>query len=147
MGRFDYSREEERRLFHEGIRLFNQRDYFEAHDTWEAVWSQVQDRRRERFYRAIIQGAVTLVLLQHGRAVGVRQVFLSCVVLFEGLPGVFMGLDIADFIAKLRHAIQPAIDDLETRHVDIDVDRLFSVELLYDPFETSPNGENLGPAA
>ncbi len=133
--------ETERAAFLEGIRLFNEGLFFEAHDTWEEIWHQTPDRRREQFYRAIIQGAVTLELLRRGRAVGVRQVFVSCMELFKGLPDVFMGVDIPGFIANLRHAVQPALDDLETRQIQIDPTRLFSITLLYDPFIESRNGE------
>ncbi|MCA9255359.1 MAG: DUF309 domain-containing protein [Phycisphaerales bacterium] len=141
MSRFGFDINEEKRLYNEGVRLFNEMDYFGAHDAWEDVWRQVQDRRREQFYRAIIKGAVSLVLLQSGRAVGVRQVFVDCIDEFKGLPDIFMGLDIPRHIEQLRHAIQPAIDDLETRSVRIDTSRLFTMALLYDPFADPRNGE------
>lgn len=137
----DMPLEEERRIWLEGIRLFNEGEFFEAHETWEDVWNGVRDRRREQFYRGIIQCAVTLELLRRGRAVGVRQVFVSALKLFEGLPPVFMGLDIADFCEKIRAAIQPALDDLETRHVQIDPSRLFKIELAYDAFQEPRNQE------
>lgn len=137
----DFDLKNERHIYFEGIRLFNEGDFFEAHDIWEEAWHQVQDRRREKFYRATIKGAVTLVLLRQGRAVGTRQVFVDCVNEYEGLPNVFMGLNIPRHIENLRHAIQPAIDDLEARHVQIDPSRLFEIQLEYDPFQTSLNGE------
>ena len=133
--------EEERRIFHEGIRLFNEGLFFEAHEEWEEIWSRVADKKREQFYRAIIQGAVTLELLRRGEAVGVRQVLVSCTDLFYDLLGVFIGLDIPAFIDKLRHAISDAIDDLESRTVQVDPARLFRIELNYDPFEDFRNGE------
>ncbi|HKQ47696.1 MAG TPA: DUF309 domain-containing protein [Phycisphaerae bacterium] len=137
----DFNLDTEHRIYLEGLRLFNEGDYFEAHETWEEAWSQVRDSRRERFYRALIQGAVTLELLRRGRAVGVRQVFVSCGQLFEGLPPVFMGLDIPDFLDRLRHAIEPTLEDLDARHVPIDPSRLFRIELAYDPFVRAENGE------
>ena len=91
-GRFELSLVEEARLYRDGIRLFNDGLFFEAHDAWEDAWRQVQDKRREQFYRALIRSAVTLELLRRGRAVGVRQVFVDCMQTFEGLPPVFMGL-------------------------------------------------------
>lgn len=135
----DLSRDEEQRIWLEGVRLFNEGQYFEAHDTWEEVWNRVRDHRRERFYRAIIQSAVTLELLRRGRAVGVRQVYVSSTELFADLPNIFMGLDIPAFLARLRHAIEPVIDDLETRTTQIDPARLFQIEFQYDPF-VDPQG-------
>lgn len=133
---------EERRIYYEGIRLFNEGEFFEAHETWEDAWNGTHDRRRERFYRALIQSAVTLELLRRGRAVGVRQVFVSCMELFDGLPDVFMGLDIPAHIARVRHAIEPAVTNLEARHIRIEPARLFRIELQYDPFVQSLHGEN-----
>src|SRR5262245_25273256 len=139
--RHEFGRDEEHRLYLEGIRLFNEGDFFEAHDTWEEVWHRVQDRRRERFYRGLIQAAVTLELLRRGRAVGVRQVFVSSCELLEGLPPVFMGLTVADFLKRLRGAIQPALDDLAAHKVRIDPARLFTIKLAYDPFADPRHGE------
>jgi len=137
----------ERRIYYEGIRLFNEGQFFEAHDAWEEAWHAVQDRRRERFYRALIQGAVTLELLRRGRAVGVRQVFVSSSELFAGLPPVFMGLDIPEFLGRLRHSIEPAIIDLESKQVRVNPARLFAIELIYDPFADSRNGEGVVASA
>ena len=138
----DYSLSQERRDYLAGIERFNEGDFFEAHETWEDCWNGTLDRRRERFYRAVIRGAVTLHLLRQGRAVGCRQVFVDCVNTFRGLPDVFMGLDIPRHIDRLRHAIAPALDDLNATHVQIDPSRLFKMELLYEPFEDSRHGEN-----
>src|SRR5262249_36609101 len=132
---------EEHRIYLEGIRLFNDGQFFEAHDTWEEIWHRVQDRRRERFYRGLIQAAVTLELLRRGRAIGVRQVFVSSSELLEGLPPVFMGLTTAEFLKRLREAIQPALDDLAARNIQIDPARLFPIKLAYDPFANPRHGE------
>ena len=137
-----YDLDEERRVYYEGIRLFNEGEFFESHETWEDCWNGTHDRRREQFYRALIQSAVTLELLRRGRAVGMRQVFVSSCDLFKGLPDLFMGLDIPKHIARVRHAIQPAIDDLTISHIAIDTSRLFTIKLEYDPFTNSRNGEN-----
>jgi hypothetical protein len=68
-------------------------------------------------------------------------VFVDCVETFAGLPPVFMGLDISRHIENVRHAIRPAIDDLNAREVRIEPSRLFKIELLYDPFVETRNGE------
>jgi uncharacterized protein len=137
----EFNLDTEHHIYLEGLRLFNEGDYFEAHEIWEEAWSQVRNPRRERFYRALIQGAVTLELLRRGRAIGVRQVFASCMQLFEGLPPIFMGLDITDFLDRLRHAIAPTLEDLQATHVRIEPSRLFRIELAYDPFVTAVHGE------
>lgn len=133
---------EERRLFLAGIDQFNEGLFFEAHDTWEEIWRLTLNKRREQFYRALIQSAVTLELLRRGRAVGVRQVFVTCQELFQPFPPVFMGLDIPTHIENVRRAIEPALTDLSIREIQINPERLFRIKLRYDPFLNSPNGEN-----
>jgi predicted metal-dependent hydrolase len=138
---------EERRLFSLGIDEFNAGNFFEAHEIWEDIWRLTLDKRREQFYRALIQTAVTLELLRRGRAVGVRQVFLTSQKLFKGLPPIFMGLDIAGHIENIRHAIEPALLDLTSREIQIDPARLFQINLLYDPFEEPRDGEISDPGS
>ena len=133
---------EERRLYLQGIEEFNAGQFFEAHDTWEEVWRLTLNKQREQFYRALIQSAVTLELLRRGRAVGVRQVFVTCQELFQSLPPVYMGLDIPAHIENVRRAIEPALLDLTTREIQIEPGRLFQIKLHYDPFMESRNGEN-----
>lgn len=145
-GHDDLTRDDERRIYYEGIRLFNEGLFFEAHETWEEAWTRVLDRRREQFYRAVIRGAVTLELLRRGRAVGCRQVFVDCVNTFEGLPPVFMGLDIPAHVENLRRAIHPALADLAAREARIDPSHLFRIELAYDPFADARNGEGTAAA-
>jgi uncharacterized protein len=126
------SLDDERRVYLEGIRHFNAGEFFEAHETWEEAWNKVLDKRREQFYRAIIRGAVALELLCRGRAVGARQVFLDCAANFEGLPPVFLGLDIPAFLGSLRRALEPALVDLNARAVQIRPDLLFPITLYKD---------------
>jgi len=121
--------DDERRIYLDGIRHFNAGEFFEAHETWEDVWTRVLDRRREQFYRAIIRGAVALELLARGRAVGARQVLLDCIATFEGLPGRFMGLNIPVFLDSLRRALDPALSDLDARTATIRPDLLFAITL------------------
>lgn len=137
----DFTLAQERAIYYHGIELFNAGDFFEAHDAWEEAWHQVQHGLRERFYRGLIQSAVTLELLRRGRAIGVRQVYLSCSELLGGVPPVFMGLDVMGHLASVRRAIEPVLSDLSLTQIQIDPARLFVIKLVYDPFAESLHGE------
>jgi len=50
-------------LLERGVDLFNQEDYFEAHEVWEDAWRQEQGERR-RFLQGLIQIAAGFVKLQ-----------------------------------------------------------------------------------
>lgn len=137
----DFTLAQERAIYYHGIELFNAGDFFEAHDAWEEAWHQVQHALRERFYRGLIQSAVTLELLRRGRAIGVRQVYLSCSELLGGVPPVFMGLDVMGHLASVRRAIEPVLSDLSLTQIQIDPARLFVIKLVYDPFAKSLHSE------
>ena len=51
--------EERRRLFQEGIDLFNRGEFFEAHETWEEIWRSNDPEPRELF-QGLIQVAAAL---------------------------------------------------------------------------------------
>ena len=125
-------REEDKRIYHDGFRRFNEGDFFEAHEVWEDIWRSATGKQR-LFYQGMIQAAVTLVHLSRGNRRGCLNVYTTCVTKFDGLPAVYMGLEIGPFLEKLRGAIAHVLDDAETEVRPI-VDTLFTVELQYDPF-------------
>ena len=45
--------------FLDGVRYFNLRDFFEAHESWEDLWTDYQGPLRQ-FYQGLIQVAVCL---------------------------------------------------------------------------------------
>lgn len=49
--------DEQKELFLRGIEEFNNRDFFEAHDTWEEVWDEITGETR-KFYQGLIHLAV-----------------------------------------------------------------------------------------
>lgn len=83
---------EEEQLFLEGIALFNEGEFFEAHEIWEDVWRLAQGRRK-MFFQGMIQLAVTLEHVRRGNPRGVRAVWASAQTKFENLPRVCAGID------------------------------------------------------
>ena len=51
--------DQERNCYLEGIALFNQRRYFDAHEAWEEVWKRSTGNHK-LFYQGLIQCAVAL---------------------------------------------------------------------------------------
>ena len=49
----------ERKLYYDGIRLFNGREFFEAHEAWEDAWHMACGIKHD-FYQGLIQCAVAL---------------------------------------------------------------------------------------
>ncbi len=97
---------EEARIFHEGVRLFNEGDWFEAHEAWEDIWHMASGDRK-RFYQGLIQCAVTIEHMRRGNPRGVVTVWQSAQEKFKGLDEVYMGVNIPRLLAAIQKLVDP----------------------------------------
>lgn len=134
--------DKERKLFLEGIEVFNEKDFFEAHEVWEEVWTQCVGERA-RFYQGLIQIAVTLEHINRDNPRGVKKVWRTALGKFDGLPDVYMGVNIPKLIESVRPFVEPILA-METKpgqqpHEVIlkwDPTEVPELTLEYDPWET-----------
>ncbi|MFG0330426.1 MAG: DUF309 domain-containing protein [Phycisphaerales bacterium] len=134
--------EEERKLFLEGIEVFNEKDFFEAHEVWEEVWAMCVGERA-RFYQGLIQIAVTLEHINRDNPRGVQKVWRTAQSKFEGLPDLYMGVNIPKLLDSVRPFIEPILametargqqpHDIELKWNPAEVPNLV---LEYDPWES-----------
>lgn len=137
-----YDPAEEKRFFYEGVDLFNEGEFFEAHEAWEEIWKNTAGRKA-KFYQGLIQAAVVLEHMNRSNPRGVQRVWASMLTKFDGLPEVFMGLNIPSFLAALRPVVAHVLE-METtpgqQPYDVELkwnrEKVPPVELLYDPFES-----------
>jgi predicted metal-dependent hydrolase len=100
---------QERDFFLEGIALFNDGEFFEAHEIWEDAWHLASGPRKS-FYQGLIQCAVTLEHVRRGNPRGVRSVWTTAQQKFAGLPSPYLGIDHVRLLAELRSFVQPVLD-------------------------------------
>ena len=134
------SPELERKLYLDGIQLFNDREFFEAHEVWEDIWHMAYGLKHD-FYQGLIQCAVALEHYRRSNPRGVVSLYKSYRPKFREVPPVFMGLDVTKFLADMREVLRPVIeaDPLpEKGAIELDPTRTPQIELQYDPFA---NGE------
>ena len=130
----------ERKLYLDGIQLFNEHEFFDAHEAWEDVWHMAYGVKHD-FYQGLIQCAVALEHYRRSNPRGVVSLFKSYRPKFGQVPPVFMGLDVTKFLGEMREALRPVVeaDPLpEKGAIELDPARAPKIALLYDPFE---NGE------
>ena len=132
----------EAKLFHDGLALFNEGQWFDAHEVWEDIWHMASGDKK-RFYQGLIQYAVTLEHIRRGNPRGVRCVYKTALTKFEGLSDVYMGFHIPRQLAELERVVQPvlamgpkAFEPATGRGQDMPVDLADApkIELEYDPF-------------
>jgi predicted metal-dependent hydrolase len=130
----------ERKLYHDGIRLFNDGEFFEAHEVWEDIWHEAYGAKYE-FYQGMIQCAVALEHYRRSNPRGVVSLYDSYRRHFRDIPDTFMGLDVKSFLAAMRAALGPVLDakSLPAKgEITLDPSSAPRIALHYDPFE---NGE------
>ena len=130
----------EKKLYLDGIHLFNEHEFFEAHEVWEDCWHEAYGTKYE-FYQGMIQCAVALEHYRRSNPRGVASLYKSYQPKFEKVPPVFMGLDVAKFLGEMRETLRPVIeaDPLpEKGQIELDLGRTPKIKLQYDPFA---NGE------
>jgi hypothetical protein len=128
----------ERKLYYDGIHLFNEHEFFEAHEVWEDAWHMAYGIKHD-FYQGMIQCAVALEHYRRSNPRGVVSLFKSYLPKFSKLPNPFMGLDWKTFLEQMREVLRPVVeaDPLPQRgEIALDVSRAPKIALIYDPFET-----------
>ncbi len=94
--------------FLSGIQLFNQGEYFDAHEVWEELWMECPNAER-RFIQALIQAAVAVYHFGRGNFTGATRLFHSGRRYMEPYRPTYMGLDVDDFWRKMEAHLAPAL--------------------------------------
>lgn len=85
----------------EGIALFNDVEFFEAHDIWEELWADHQGPSR-RYYQGLIQAAVCLHHFGNGNIRGAKKLYYGCRGYLDEYQPEHLGLDLKAFLDQLE---------------------------------------------
>jgi predicted metal-dependent hydrolase len=91
-----------------GIRLFNRRDFFEAHEVWEDYWTELAGPDR-RLVQGLIQAAVGLVHFGNGNLRGAVKLYHSSRDYMTPLETPHLGLDRAAFWRQMALCFHEAL--------------------------------------
>jgi predicted metal-dependent hydrolase len=139
--------EEEKKLYYTGIQLFNEHEFFEAHEVWEDAWHMAYGTKYE-FYQGLIQCAVALEHYARSNPRGVVSLYNTYRKHFKEVPETFMGLDVKSFLARMHDALRPVLEANplpEKGQIQLDYNDLPKITLSYDPFETGEALKFRGP--
>ena len=106
----------------QGIDLFNQREFYECHDTIEDIWLQ-ESSDRQPFLQGLIQAAVAFHHYEHGKWGAARSMLQMAIDKLSPCPDTFDGLEIGHLLTALR-SWKAALDDALKRperpeHIDL----------------------------
>jgi predicted metal-dependent hydrolase len=100
---------EELASFARGLAQFNERQFYECHDTLEDVWSGVRGAPRD-FFQGLIQAAVGFYHLGNGNRAGARTVLGRSLERLGRYPARYAGVE----LEPLRAAVGEWLRALET---------------------------------
>jgi predicted metal-dependent hydrolase len=114
-----------------GIVLFNRRDFFEAHEVWEALWQECAGPER-RFYQGLIQAAVGLLHFNNGNLRGATKLYHSSRDYMQRFGSPYLGLDVAAFWRQMERCFAEvlAVPDPDRR---VQLDEALIPEIALDP--------------
>src|SRR4051812_27782570 len=128
----------ERKLYLDGIHLFNDKEFFEAHEVWEDAWHMAYGIKYE-FYQGLIQCAVALEHYRRSNPRGVVSLYNTYRRHLKDVPDLFMGLDVKKLKAEMHEVLRPVIEANplpEKGQIELDLARTPNITLKYDPFQT-----------
>ena len=93
----------------EGLRLFNEEEFYECHDVLEDLWADIVGEER-RFYQGLIQASVALFHFGNGNLGGARKLYHSSRGYLEQYPSPYMDLDLESLLRDLQACFQELLD-------------------------------------
>jgi len=117
-------------LYLRGIEYFNDCDFFEAHETWEELWTEYRGEAR-KYYQGLIQVAVALHHFGNGNIRGAKKVYLTSRGYLQEYPVTYEGLALETFLAEYEQCFAEILNnDEEFPKIDIDPDLIPEIHLI-----------------
>lgn len=119
-------------LYLQGIQYFNACEFFEAHETWEELWTEYRGAAR-KFYQGLIQAAVALHHFGNGNIRGARKVYVTSRNYLEEYRPAYEGLDLEAFLDQYERCFAEVLASSEEfPKIDIVADLIPEIHLERD---------------
>ena len=96
----------------EGIRLFNEEDFFECHEVLEELWSEMQGPER-KFVQGLIQAAIALFHFGNENFGGAKKLYQSSTKLLNEHATACLGLDLPQFLTDFDTCFRELLENQE----------------------------------
>lgn len=98
--------------YREGVRLFNEEEFFECHDVLEELWAEsVGDERL--FLQGLIQASIALFHFGNENFGGAKKLYLTASTKLAPYGDEFMGIRLSAFLSDLKRCFQELLDNTE----------------------------------
>lgn len=96
----------------EGLRLFNEEEFFECHEVLEELWGETQGEPK-KFLQGLIQAAVALFHFGNENFGGAKKLYYSTMEKLAPYGDVYWSLDLARFRRDFQRCFQELLDNQE----------------------------------
>jgi hypothetical protein len=104
----------------EFIRLFNEKEFFEAHETLEGLWLETEGEDKD-FYKGLIQCAVAFVHLERGNFRGARKLYRTASEYLHAYLPVHLGIQVEDLLDAFEEFFATSVPVAERRDEPADL--------------------------
>ena len=116
-------KEKKEQLFFEGLRAYEEKDFFKAHELWEELWSEYYLADRT-LIQGLIQLAVSFVHLGNGNLNGAKSLLNKSADKFSSLFGVHRGINIDNLKQQIAEIIIEygqliTVDEFDWTHIPV----------------------------
>ena len=87
-------------LFQAGLKFFNDKNFYDAHEKWEDLWSDYYLKDR-LFIQGLIQLSVSFVHLKNNNMNGAKSLLNKCKQKFEGFD-IQRGIDVKKLLISIE---------------------------------------------
>ena len=103
--------ETKEKLYKEGLNYYKSGDYFEAHESWEDLWSDfyLEDRK---FIQGLIQLSVSFVHLERENMNGAKSLLNKSIEKFQLFSGVHRNVNLESLVRQIK-VVSLAYDKIE----------------------------------
>ena len=98
--------------YREGLRLFNEEDFFECHEVFEELWSESRGDDK-KFLQGLIQAAVALFHFGNENFGGAKKLYNASREKLSPLGDDYMGIALARFLVDFDACFQELLANTE----------------------------------
>ncbi len=99
--------------YREGLRLFNEEEFFECHDVLEELWSEATGAER-KFIQGLIQASIALFHFGNENFGGAKKLYITARKNLDPYGDQFMGIMLGVFLQDFQRCFQELLDNTET---------------------------------
>ncbi|MDP1796476.1 MAG: DUF309 domain-containing protein [Planctomycetaceae bacterium] len=98
--------------YREGIRLFNEEEFFECHDVLEELWAET-DGPEKKFIQGLIQAAISLFHFGNENFGGAKILYITARKLLDRHPPEARGIALGDFLVDYELCFRELLANTE----------------------------------